>query len=366
MKSYNSLLSQAFDAVREQPKIEIPEWLNRSEVRAKKRPIVDLDYDLNRSEIDELLKTNGGLSIRDLILSEGGNHGHDVLAYYKPYSMTRTGDSKNWGIHFRLDAIRRYAAELVMEAKSINPDITYGQLTNFIIEIIRRHELEHAAEEFVGALDQLRSPQTQPTYVASFADPIRRRLSEIVATQQEMYVGGNEIKKPVGLFRSMLLFWAKQPLPANYSDWQNISTQNAEEELLKVFSPYVSRQDLIQVREDIGNRGVSRLAAIPTYYWFDSTSGLIPPTPFLRVVLDCNKMSRFLKKCDGKAPLGQKIEVHKSSDHDFKIVAHGVARPIKFSCHDWKVVPEFVIGQLAEAFGAKSKNEFKKYLVEMI
>jgi hypothetical protein len=75
-------------------------------------------------------------------------------------------------------------------------------------------------------------------------------------------------------------------------------------------------------------------------------------------------MAKFLKKNDDKAPLGTRVKIVPSPDHDFQVLSDNLSRPIKFACHAWREVPEMVISQLSDAFGANSKQEFKKFLVK--
>jgi|GEM_PF-3182378 len=116
----------------------------------------------------------------------------------------------------------------------------------------------------------------------------------------------------------------------------------------------------------MGDKASNKLVKIPKYYWMDGLNTGNVPTAFLRTVIDCKKMSRFLKKADGKSPLGVPITVKPSPDHVFQIVSPRTERPIKFACHAWREVPEMVIGQLSEAFGANSKAEFKRYLCQQL
>lgn len=364
MAKYNSLLSASFDHIRQQPKLDLPGWLVTSEIRTKRKPIIDIDFDLKPDEIDGIVSKTGKPTIRSLIFEElpGPSNGQDVLAFYKPYSLTRPGDYRGWGIHFRWDSILRLSAELLGEFKKGNTSVTYGQVVNFIVEMVRSHELEHGCAEVVGAIEQSRNPRAIPTYVADWFLPSRARFSEITAMQQEMYGGGMKIKWNKEAFRSALLFWSTLPLPKNYRDWSSVGRIEADEGLIATLGNEVDKDDLLEVRKDVGASGNNKMIRIPTYYWFDENSHLDIPTAYLRVVFDCKKMARFLKRLDGKAPFGRKVEIKDSPDHDFQIASPAVARPIKFACHDWREVPDFVVGQLTEAFGASSKRQFKEFV----
>lgn len=369
IKSLNQLLNQQLGNY-SQPVAtsQLPSWLRSVENKLRFSPKVDLTYDLSEQEIDEILNQRSGPAIRELHSGKAEDKfaGTEVLAFYKPFAYSSAMDFLGWGIHFNLDAIMQFAAELMVDFKRININLKYGEAVQFIFEMVRRHELEHAVTEILGAFSQKSLPQKIPNYISLKNDSLFSRSSEIVATQQEMINGIARSKVDKSKLIPLLLVWSALPLPMYYREWNVVSTERSEHELLSMLGLIKQESALRQIRSDVGLVGKTTHVTIPNYFWFGNFYMRGINTPFLRTVFDCKKMSKFLKRNDDKAPLGTRVRVVPSSDHDFQIVSENMSRPIKFACHAWREVPEMVIGQLAEAFGANSTNEFKKYLSQQL
>ena len=358
------LLERSFAHYRESRNENLPEWLLKSEARFRRDPKIDLNFDLDTETILGIRNSGLGKKIKSDIREgdSAGSLGNEVLAFYKPYVKTISTDYIQWGLHFRFDAIQAYATELLIDYKKLQPELTFGQLIQFLLDVLMTHEVEHATQELIGALEQSLYPNKMPYYLLNFGTQGYGRFTEISATQQEMLKGGLASPMKAAKARSLILNWSAEQLPANYRDWNQVSVQAADLEVLKSIAPNIPTTDLHNLRLQVGAKASNKSVKIPRYYWYKELDSGNIPTPFLRTVIDCKKMSRFLKKADGKSPLGVPITVKSSPDHDFQVVSPLTERPIKFSCHSWREVPEMVIGQLSEAFGAGNKSEFKKYL----
>lgn len=343
---------------------QIPSWLKSAETKLRSTPKIDLTYDLSEEDLGVILNQNKGASIRDLRSGKTEEEfaGFEVLAFYKPFAYSTGADFLGWGIHFNLESILKLAAELMMDFKVINTDLKYGEAVQFIFEVVRRHELEHAVTEISGAYSQSILPQKVPKFITLNKDSSFHRISEIVATQQEMINGIARSKVTKSKLIPLLLIWSSLQLPKYVREWNVLSIEESEKKLFHLLGMANDGSVLGQFRSEIGLAGKSNKVTIPSYFWLGNHLTDVLPTPFLRTVFDCKKMARFLKKNDDKAPLGTRLKIVSSPDHDFHIISESISRPIKFACHDWREVPENVIGQLAEAFGANSKNEFKKFL----
>jgi hypothetical protein len=369
MKIYNQMLSDAYDSSKiDTIEFGIPDWLSRAEIKFRKPPKIDLVYDLKNAEILEIL---AGSEVRKVSkkhqgLTEDKSGGAEVLAFYKPYCVSKKIDKVGWGIHYNFEAITTLALESIQNFRVINPDLTFGELVQIIFEFVRRHEIEHAAVEILGAVSQLKNREATPKYLEHINNIDMRRLSEILATQLEMVRGLNasKVSKEKGI--PALLMWSNLPLPNFYREWNEINQQQVENDISTLLGLLQLGTNLSDIRNQMGTNGVSRFVAIPKYYWFGSMALENIPTHHLRTVFDCKKLSKFLQKNHDRSPFGVRLQITKSPDHDFHIVSERSARPIKFACHAWREVPEMVIGQLSEAFGAQSKNEFKKFLAQEI
>jgi len=364
----NDLLEGSFAAHRDTSEVQLPDWLRRSETFLKKPPSIDMDFDLDEESVQSIRNSGSGKKIKKEILEGDGTctMGQEALAFYKPYVKSVAADFIPWGIHFRMGAILDYAVELLPGYKELLPDLTFGRLTQFLVEVILTHEVEHATQELLGALEQSINPQKSPIYLRNFGSHSFQEFTETSATQQEMTKGALKSKLKNTQTRPLILRWSTEPLPPFYRDWNKVSIDSADHGVCQSIAPTVSIRELNNLRDQVGDKGSNRLVKIPKYYWMDGLTTGNVPTVFLRTVIDCKKMSRFLKKADGKSPLGVPISVKPSPDHDFQIVSPLTARPIKFACHAWREVPEMVIGQLSDAFGASSKAEFKRYLCSSI
>lgn len=319
MKEFNEVLSKAFDGHRRSKNRDLPDWLKRSEIKTVKSLKFDFGFDLNASDLDEFLSSNKGETFKNQISSSEtiSEKGHEVLGFYVPYSFSEPLDFYGWGVHFRLDAIAQYSAELLSEFRSANSQITYGKVFYFVLECIRRHELEHACSEIVSGFDQIQNYRTIPAYIEKFSDPSTKRFSEIVAMQQEILSSHASSRLDKHTIRRMIPYWVIQPLPSGYNEWMDFSTIDAEKALFSLIAPSFLNMEVDQIRKQIGSRGISKAVKIPTYYWWDEKGhGSFSSSQF-RAVFDCKKMSRFLRKSDGKSPFGTRVQIEKSSDHDF-------------------------------------------------
>lgn len=367
MKMYNQMLSDAYDLSKlNSIEFGIPDWLSRAEMKFRKPPKIDLIFDLKNAEVLEIL---AGSEVRRVSqkhqgLAEDKTGGAEVLAFYKPYCVSNKLDKVGWGIHYNFEAITSLALESIQSFRCINPDLTFGEMVQIIFELIRRHEIEHAVVEILGAVSQARNREITPRYLKHINDIDMRRLSEILATQLEMVKGLNSSKVPKERVIPALLMWSNLPLPNFYREWNEISQQQVEKDIAGLLGLSSLGNNLSEIRIQIGLNGESRHVTIPKYYWLGGRTLDNIPTYFLRTVFDCKKLSKFLQKNHDRSPMGVRVQITKSPDHDFQIVSERSARPIKFACHAWREVPEMVIGQLSEAFGAQSKNEFKKFLAK--
>jgi hypothetical protein len=369
MKIYNQMLSDAYDSSKpDSNEFSTPDWLTSAEVKFRKPPKIDLIFDLKNDEVPEILAGSGvrKVSKKHQGFTEDKTGGAEVLAFYKPYCVSNKLDKVGWGIHYNFEAITTLALESIVNFRVINPDLMFGELVQIIFEFVRRHEIEHAAVEILGAVSQMKNREATPKYVEHINNMDMRRLSEILATQFEM-VGGlsaSRVSKDKGI--PALLMWSNLPLPNFYREWNEVSQQQVERDISSLLG--LSQPDTIlsEIRNQMGRNGDSRFVSIPKYYWFGSMALENLPTYLLRTVFDCKKLSKFLQKNHDRSPLGVRLQITKSPDHDFHIVSERSARPIKFACHAWREVPEMVIGQLSEAFGARSKSEFKKFLAQEI
>lgn len=343
---------------------QTPRWVRNVEIKLRSTPKIDLTYDLNEDDLEAIL--NRDRKFRDLHSTENESYvaGTDVLAFYKPFAYSTAMDFLGWGVHFNFEAIMQFAAELMTDFKRINSNFTYGEAVQFIFDIVERHELEHSVTEIVGAYSQSFTNLQIPRYIALKSDPSFHRISEIIATQQEMLNGVMHSRVQKAKVIPALLTWSSLQLPKYYQEWNTVSTSESESDLLNLMGIFNGNLKIEHIRREVGHKGNSKLITIPKYFWLgDSLVGNIP-TPFLRTVFDCKKMAKFLKRNDNKAPLGTRVTIAPSPDHDFQIISENLSRPIKFACHAWREVPEMVIAQLSDAFGAHSKNEFKKYLAQ--
>jgi hypothetical protein len=358
------LIDQFGNHCRPIDKDQTPSWAKNVESKLRFNPKIDLTYDLNEDDLEAIL--NRDKKIRDLRSSDNEMHiaGTEVLAFYKPYAYSTALDFLGWGIHFNFDAILQLAGELMKDFKKINSKLTYGEAVQFIFEVVERHEVEHAVTEIVGAYSQSFTNLKVPQYISLKSDQSFHRISEIVATQKEMLNGilHSKINKTKAI--PALLVWSSLQLPKYYQEWNTVPTSESEKDLLNLLGIVNGVLELEQVRNEIGHKGNSKQITVPKYFWMENSFEGNIPTPFLRTVFDCKKMAKFLKKNDDKAPLGTRVNIVPSPDHDFQIVSENLSRPIKFACHAWREVPEMVISQLSEAFGANSKNEFKKFLAQ--
>jgi hypothetical protein len=365
IKTLNQLLVDQFGNHRRPiDQDQTPNWVKTVESKLRFAPKFDLTYDLSEEDLGAILKSDK--KIRDLHSTENEIHiaGTDVLAFYKPFAYSTAMDFLGWGIHFNLEAILQLAAELMTDFKRINSKLTYGEAVQFVFEVVERHEVEHAVAEIVGAHSQSFINLKVPHYISLKDDQSFHRISEIVATQQEMLKGALHSKINKSKAVPALLVWSSLQLPKYYREWNTVSTSQSEKDLLNLLGIVNGRLELEQVRNTVGHRGNSKQITIPKYFWIGSAFAGSIPTPFLRTVFDCKKMAKFLKKNDDKAPLGTRVKIVPSPDHDFQVLSDNLSRPIKFACHAWREVPEMVISQLSDAFGANSKQEFKKFLVK--
>jgi len=343
---------------------QTPSWVKTVESKLRFNPKIDLTYDLNEEDLESILNRNK--NIRDLHSAENETYmaGTDVLAFYKPFAYTTAMDFLGWGIHFNFEAILQLAAELMTDFKRINSKLTFGEAVQFIFEVVERHEVEHSVTEIVGAYSQSFNNLQVPRYISIKGDQTFHRISEIVATQQEMLNGISRSRISKTKAIPALLVWSSLQLPRYYQEWNTVSTTESEMDLLNLMGIFNATMELEQVRNEVGSKGNSKQITIPKYFWIGNSFIGNIPTPFLRTVFDCKKMAKFLKKNDDKAPLGTRVKIVSSPDHDFQIISENLSRPIKFACHAWREVPEMVIAQLSDAFGASSKNEFKKFLAQ--
>ena len=343
---------------------QTPNWVKTVESKLRFTPKIDLTYHLSEEDLEAIVKRDK--KIKDLHSTENETYiaGTDVLAFYKPFAYSTAMDFLGWGIHFNFQAILQLAAELMTDFKRINSELTYGEAVQFIFEVVERHEVEHSVTEIVGAYAQSFNNLQVPRYISLKGDKSFHRISEIVATQQEMLKGALHSKINKSKAVPALLVWSSLKLPKYYQEWNTVSTSESERDLLSSMGIINGSVAIEQVRNTVGHRGNSKQITIPKYFWMGSSFGSDIPTPFLRTVFDCKKMAKFLKKNDDKAPLGTRVKIVPSPDHDFQILSENLSRPIKFACHAWREVPEMVISQLSEAFGANSKNEFKKFLAQ--
>jgi hypothetical protein len=366
---YNQLLSDAYDSSKsELIEFGFPDWLSRAETKFSNRPKIDLSFDLKTDEVLEILANSEvkKISLKHQGLAEDKTGGAEVLAFYKPYCVSNKLDRIGWGIHYNFEAITTLALESILNFRVINPDLVFGELVQIIFELVRRHEIEHGAVEILGAVSQMENRKTTPKYIENIANMDMRRLSEILATQLEMVRGLHNSKVSKDKRIPALLMWSNLPLPNFYREWNEISQQQVEIDISRRLGLSQLGTNLSEIRNRMGINGDSRFVSIPKYYWFGSMALDNLPTYFLRTVFDCKKLSKFLQKNHDRSPMGVRVQITKSPDHDFHIVSERSARPIKFACHAWREVPEMVIGQLSEAFGAQSKNEFKKFLAREI
>ena len=327
-------------------------------------PKIDLTYDLGEEDLESII--NRDRKVKDLHSAQNETYmaGTDVLAFYKPFAYSSPMDFLGWGVHFNFEAISQLAAESMSDFKRINPKLTYGEAVQFIFEVVERHEVEHSVTEIVGAYSQSFNNLKIPRYISLKGDQSFHRISEIVATQQEMLNGISRSRISKTKAIPALLVWSSLQLPKYYQEWNTVSTTESEMELLNLMGIVKGTMELEQVRKEVGSKGNSKQITIPKYFWIGNSFVGNIPTPFLRTVFDCKKMAKFLKKNDNRAPLGTRVKIVPSPDHDFQIISDNLSRPIKFACHAWREVPEMVIAQLSDAFGANSKNEFKKYLAQ--
>ena len=365
IKTLNQLLVDQFGNHRRPiDQDQTPNWVKTVESKLRFTPKIDLTYDLSEEDLEAIV--NRDKKIRDLHSTENETYiaGTDVLAFYKPFAYSTAMDFLGWGIHFNFEAILQLAAELMTDFKRINSKLTYGEAVQFIFEVVERHEVEHSVTEIVGAYSQSFSNLQVPRYISLKGDKSFHRISEIVATQQEMLNGILHSKIDRTKAIPALLVWSTLQLPKYYREWNTVSTSESEKDLLNLLGIVDGSVELKQVRNTVGHRGNSKQITIPKYFWKGSSFAGNIPTPFLRTVFDCKKMAKFLKKNDDKAPLGTRVKIVPSPDHDFQVLSDNLSRPIKFACHAWREVPEMVISQLSDAFGANSKHEFKKFLAQ--
>ena len=343
---------------------QTPRWVRNVESNLRSAPKIDLTYDLNEDDLEAIL--NRDRKIRDLHSTENESYvaGTDILAFYKPFAYSTAMDFLGWGVHFNYEAIMQLAAELMTDFKRINPNFTYGEAVQFIFDVVERHELEHSVTEIVGAYSQSFTNLQIPRYMALKSDPSFHRISEIIATQQEMLNGVMHSRVHKAKVIPALLTWSSLQLPKYYQEWNTVSTSESESELLNLMGIVNGNLEIEHIRREVGHKGNSKMITIPKYFWLGDSLVSNIPTPFLRTVFDCKKMAKFLKRNDNKAPLGTRVTIAPSPDHDFQILSENLSRPIKFACHAWREVPEMVIAQLSDAFGAHSKNEFKKFLAQ--
>lgn|GEM_PF-2716276 len=230
MPELNDLLEGSFAAHRNSSEIQLPDWLRRSETFLKKPPIIDMNFDLDEDSVQSIRNSGAGKKIKKQIL-EGdgiGAMGQEALAFYKPYVKSVAADPIPWGMHFRMSAILEYAVELLSGYKELLPDLTFGQLTQFLLEVLFTHEVEHATQELLGALEQSINPQKSPIYLKNFGSLAFQECTEISATQQEMTKGALKSKLKNTQTRPLILNWSTEPLPPFYRDWNKVSIDTAD------------------------------------------------------------------------------------------------------------------------------------------